>query len=146
MPQYYVSFDMVDAYQRPARKSWYTVDTIADETAALAAAAGLATDLANLTELDILAYTVSQRVVYTDVIVAGANRDEGVTLVLRKVDNYKDDIKVPGPINSIFDSEGRVNLADAAVTAFVSNFLTGGDFVFSDDEQASALLYGSLDK
>jgi len=146
MPQYLVSFEMVDAYQRSARKSWHTVDTLADETEALAAAAALASDLAGLTELDILSYTVSQRVVYTDTVTAGANRDEGVTLTLRKVDNYKDDIKVPGPINSIFDTEGKVNLADAAVTAFVSNFLTGGDFVFSDDEQAIALLYGTLDK
>lgn len=146
MPQYLVTFDMVDAYQRSARKSWHTVDTIADETAALAAAAALATDLANLTELDILAYTISQRVVYTDTVTAGANRDEGVTFTMRKVDNYKDDIKVPGPINSIFDAEGKVIITDAAVAAFVSNFLTGGDFVFSDDEQAIAILYGSLDK
>ena len=146
MPSYLVTFEMVDAYQRSARKSWQTVDTIADETEALAAAAALATDLGNLTELDILAYTVSPRVVYTDVVVPGANRDEGVTFQLRKVDNYKDDIKVPGPINSIFDGEGSVILTDAAVTAFIANFLTGGDFVFSDGEQATALLKGSLDK
>lgn len=146
MPEYLVTFEMVDAYQRSARKSWYTVDTIADETAAIAAAAALATDLGNLTELDILSYTVSRRVVYTDVVVAGANRDEGVTFTLRKVDNYKDNIGVPGPINSIFDANGNVELADAAVTAFIANFLTGGDFVFSDGEQATALLYGTLDK
>lgn len=146
MPAYKVMFEMVDAYQRPARKTFETVDTIADETEALAAAAALATDLANLTMLDILAYTVSRRTVYTDTVDAGANRDAGVTFTLRKSDNYKDDIKVPGPVLGIFDGDGSVDLADAAVTAFIANFLTGGDFTFSDGEQATSLLSGSLDE
>lgn len=146
MPTFSVTFEMVDAYQRPASKSFDTVDTMVDFDAAVAAAAGLATDLANLTELDILAYKVSQRVVYTDTVEAGANRDEGVTFQLRLLDNFKADLKVPGPINSIFNSDGTVILTNAAVTAFISNFLSGGDFTFDDGEQASALLKGSLDK
>lgn len=145
MPTYDVRFEMLDAYNRRASKTFQTVD-LADEAAALAAAAGLATDLANLTELDILAYNVSQRVVYTDTVTAGANRDEGVTFTLRKVDNYNDDLKVPGPINAIFDANGNVDPVNAAVAAFISNFLTGGDFTFSDGEQATALVKGTLDK
>lgn len=146
MPTFSVTFEMVDAYQRPASKRFNTVDTMVDFDAAVAAAAGLATDLGNLTELDILAYSVSQRVVYTDTVVAGANRDEGVTFQLRLLDNFKADLKVPGPINSIFNADGTVILTDAAVTAFIANFLSGGDFTFDDGEQASALLKGSLDK
>jgi len=146
MPEYQVTYEMIDAYNRRTRKTFHTIDTMADETAALAAAAALATDLGNLTELDILAYSVAQRVVYTDTVVAGANKDEGVTFTLRKVDNFNDDIKVPGPINSIFDSNGNVIATDAAVTAFLANFLTGGDFTFSDGEQATALVKGTLDK
>lgn len=146
MPTYTVRYEMVDAYNRRTSKTFETVSTMADETAALAAAAGLATDLANLTELDILAYNVSQRIVYTDSVTAGANKDEGVTFVLRKVDNYNDDIKVPGPINSIFDANGNADLADAAVSAFLSNFLSGGDFTFSDGEQATEAIKGTLDK
>jgi len=146
MPEYQVTYEMIDAYNRRTRKTFHTVATMADETAALAAAAALATDLGNLTELDILAYSVAQRVVYTDTVVAGANKDEGVTFTLRKVDNFNDDIKVPGPINSIFDGNGNVIATDAAVTAFLANFLTGGDFTFSDGEQAQALVKGTLDK
>lgn len=146
MPTYTVRYEMVDAYNRRTSKTFETVSTMADETAALAAAAGLATDLANLTELDILAYNVSQRIVYTDSVTAGANKDEGVTFVLRKVDNYNDDIKVPGPINSIFDANGNADLTDAAVSAFLSNFLAGGDFTFSDGEQATEAIKGTLDK
>jgi len=146
MPVYTTSFELVDAYGRPASKSWETVATMADETAALAAAAALAADVANLTELEILAYKVSQRVVYTDSVDAGANRDEGVTFQMRKIDNFLGNIKVPGPINAIFNLDGTVDLTNAAVAAFISNFLSGGDFTFDDGEQASAVVKGSLDK
>lgn len=146
MPEYSVTFEMLDAYNRRTRKTYHTVSTMADETAALAAAAGLATDLANLSELDILAYTVGQRIVYTDTVDAGANKDEGLTLTIRKVDNFNDDLKVPGPINSIFDANGNADLTDAAVSAFVANFLTGGDFTFSDGEQGTIAVKGVLDK
>lgn len=146
MPTYKVTFEMVDAYGRAASKTFETVSSMADETAALAAAASLATALANLTELDILAYSVGQRIVYTDTADAGANRDEGVTFTLRKADNYKAPIKVPGPVNSIFDIAGNVDLTDGIVTAFINNFLTGASFTFSDGEQASAVVSGTLDK
>lgn len=146
MPIYNVTYEMVDDYGRKTTKRFETIATMADHPAAVAAAAALATDLANLTELDILAYSVSQRIVYTDTVVSGANKDEGVTLVLRKEDNFNGVIKVPGPINSIFNTDGTVDLTDAAVTAFVSNFLSSADFTFSDGEQATVLLSGSLDK
>jgi len=93
-----------------------------------------------------LAYKVSQRVVYTDSVDAGANRDEGVTFQMRKIDNFLGNIKVPGPINAIFNLDGTVDLTNAAVAAFISNFLSGGDFTFDDGEQASAVVKGSLDK
>lgn len=146
MPQFSVSFDMVDAYGRTARKVYETSATMADFDAASAAAAALATDLAAITEAEILSYTVASRSIYNDTVTTGGNRDEGVTLVLRKEDNFKGILKVPAPINAIFDSQGNVDITNAAVTAFVSNFLTGADFVFSDGEQASALISGKLDK
>lgn len=146
MPSYEVVYSMEDAYGRPTTKTFQSVDTLADETAALAAAAGLATDLANLTEAVILSYSVKQRVPYTDSVDPGANKDEGVTFSIRKVDNFKDVIKVPAPINAIFNADGTVDLTNAAVTAFISNFLVGGDFTFSDGEQGSALLSGKLDE
>jgi len=146
MPQYSVSYDLVDAYGRPARKTFETKSTMADFTAAAAAAAALAGDLAGLTEAEILSYTVSLRTTYNDTVTTGANKDEGLTLVLRKEDNFKGILKVPAPINAVFDGQGNADITDAAITAFVSNFLTGADFVFSDGEQASVLLSGRLDK
>lgn len=145
MPAYSVMFELIDDYNRKTRKTFETVPTTADEAAAQAAAAALATDLGNITEARILAYTVARRTVYTDSVTTGANRDEGAILSLRKEDNYLDAIRVPAPINAIFNADGTVDLANGAVTAFVANFLTGGDFTFSDGEQASELVSGYLE-
>ena len=87
MPEFLVTYELVDDYNRPARKTFATVATTADFPAAAAAAAALFTDLAVLTELRVLAYSVAQRIVVTDAATAGANRDEGVTLTLLKPDN-----------------------------------------------------------
>lgn len=139
-----VSINYVDAENRPGSKMFEGV--AADFTAASAAAADLVQDFAGLCAARVLSYSVSIRTVYTDVVDTGANRDEGITLVLLKTDNYKGVLKVPAPISGITDGNGNVDVADAAVTAFVSNFLTGAPFRFSDGEQGSELLSGKLDK
>ena len=145
MPAYTVSYELVDDYNRRTSKTFVTVDTVVDEAAALALAATMAANLAGLSEARILSYTVSQRIVYTDTVTTGANKDEGVTFSMLKEDNYRDNIRVPAPINSIFDANGNADLADAAVTAFVNQFLAGADWTFSDGEQATEVLNGTLD-
>lgn len=145
MPEFQVYVEMIDSQNRKTSKEFTTVDTMADAAAATTAAAGLLTDLGNLTGLRILAYTVKQRIVYTDIVDAGSNIDEGITLSMEKEDNQLGIIKVPGPINTIYDGDGNVDVLDAAVAAFVSNFLTGGDFTFSDGEQANEIVRGKLD-
>lgn len=146
MPEFLVMYELEDAYHRKTRKTFATVDDMADFDAAVTAAGDLAADIAGLSELDVLAYTVSQRTPYTDTVTAGANKDEGVTFTMRKADNRNDDIKVPGPINAIFNSQGQADMANAAVTAFLANFLVGGDFTFSDGEQATEAVKGTLDE
>ena len=146
MPAYTIRVELVDAFQRDGSKVYETITSIVDEAAAVAAAELLMTDLAALTEMDILAYTVSRRVVYTDSVTGGANRDEGLTAVLRKVDNHKGTIKVPAPIDSVFNLDGTLDLTDTIVTDFFGNFLTTGQWTFSDGEQASSLVSGRLDE
>lgn len=150
MPEFQVTYELVDDYNRSGRKTFLTASSTADFAAAAAAAAALAVDVAVLTEMRILAYSVSQRIAYTDAVTAGANRDEGVTFTLRKPDNLKDDIKIPAPINSIFDELGNVITSPslpAAVSDFLDNFADGtGSFTFSDGEQWSEFVKGVLDK
>ena len=144
MPVYTAFYQMEDSYGRVTSKTFESVD-LADEATALTSAAGLADDLSALSEIRVLAYTVGRRVVYTDVNDTGSNKDTGVTFTMRKEDNYKAPIKVPGPVPSIFNSDGSVDVTDALVTAFTSNFLVGGDWTFSDGEQATMLVSGVLD-
>jgi len=146
MPKFNVTFELVDAYGRSARKSYETTESMADFSAAATAAAALAADLAGITEAEVLSYVISHRSTYSDSVTVGANRDEGATLVLRKEDNFKGVLRVPAPINAIFDAQGNVDITNSAVTNFVANFLSGADFVFSDGEQATAILSGKLDK
>lgn len=141
---YVVTINYVDGENRGGSKSFEGVS--ADFAAASTAAAGLVEDFAGLCAARVLSYSVSVRTVYNDTTDAGANRDEGITLVLLKTDNYKGVLKVPAPISGITDGNGNVDITDAAVSAFVSNFLTGAAFRFSDGEQGSELLSGKLDK
>jgi hypothetical protein len=138
-----VTFSLVDAYGRAASKRFDI--NAASHGDAVTAAGAFATDLAGITELRILSYVVGERVTYTDTVDAGANRDEGVTLSVRTADNEKAVIKVPGPVNSIFNTDGSVDTTDGAVTAFVANYLAGTVLV-DDGETVTELIGGRLDK
>lgn len=139
-----VTIAYVDAENRPGTKVFS--GTAADYPAAAAAAAALTADFAGISAARVLSYSVSVRTVYTDTVDVGANRDEGITLVLLKTDNFKGILKVPAPVTGLTDGNGNVDITNAAVTGFVSNFLTSAPFTFSDGEQASELLSGRLDK
>jgi hypothetical protein len=138
-----------DDYGRQTRKRYELapitdVDVGAEYILARAIAAGLMTDLGGISEARILSWELSERVAYSDTVTTGANVDEGLTLVVRKADNFKAILKVPAPINSIFDAQGNVDILDAAVTAYHANFVT--DVTLSDGELSAELLSGRLDK
>lgn len=150
MPSYGMYIEMVDDYNRPTSKKFYSVSTMADYAAAAASAAAFVVDLAVLTEARILAYTLSERIPFTDAATTGANKDEGVTFTLRLPDNTKDSLAVPAPINAIFDANGAVitePTLPAAVSDFLANFADGtGDWTFSDGEQYTEFVKGVLDQ
>lgn len=142
MAEFGLRVAMVDAYQRPVSRT-YTVEAI-DHATALAAAGTFMSDLANITEARILWYTIADETVYSDAVTAGANRDEGATMVVRKADNKLATFNVPAPINAIFDADGTVDLTDTAVTALMAHFLSGV-FRVSDHEVVAELVSGRLD-
>ncbi len=148
MPEYNVGMELVDDYGRNRSMKFQTISSMATHIAAVTAVAGLVTDLEALTELRVVAYTVALRTIESDTVTAGANKDEGITLSVRKEDGFKSVLKVPGPLNSVINADGSVDIADALVTNYYNNFETGGgEFTFSDGEQAESggLISGRLD-
>jgi hypothetical protein len=143
---------MVDDYNRTASKEFEMLPAVVTLTAAETAAAALAAAIAALSELRVLAYTISQRYVFTDAVTPGGNRDEGITITMRKVDLMKGSLKLPGPINSVFDENGMVITSPAIPTAvqdFIDQFEYLGAtaaFTFSDGEQWTEFVSGTLDK
>lgn len=146
-----MSIQFEDAYGRIGSKRVETeVITGADVGAEFLEARGTAVTLIAafeaLSEAQVLSWSLGEKVVASDSVVAGANLDEGITLVLRKLDNAKGIIKVPAPLNSVLNADGTVDILDALVTAYTDHFEVGGGFTFSDGENQDALLSGRLDR
>ena len=145
MPIFNLSIRLRDAFGREGRKSFQVED--ATFGGALTASGAFLTDLAALTMMQVLEYSLAQAVDYTDTVTANANRDEGVTfsVSIAGAPGKKAVTKLFAPEKGIFNADGTVDLADAAVTAYFTHFLSG--FVkVSDGEQVGALLSGRLDK
>ena len=145
MPEYIVTLELQDAQGRRGRKRYLTQSGTVDHVAAVTAAVSLAVDFTALSELEILAHTVSLRTIYADSPVAGANIDEGATFSLNKTDNYKASHKIPGPVAAVRNTDGTIDITNALVTDYFDNFLVTGDFTVSDGEIIDGILGGTLD-
>lgn len=150
MTVFTLAVTMRDAYGRIARKRYETEDIVGvDVGAEYLTAQGFATTLlaalANLTEADVLYYNLGREVTYTDTADAGANKDEGITILGQKLDNKLVVIKVPAPVNSVINVDGTVDITDALVTAYTNHFNVSGGFTLSDGENINALISGRLD-
>jgi len=144
MPTYVVRYTLVDSEGREGTKTFET-QNLADYAAALVAADALADDLAVVSGAEILRYSISEILTYVDAVTAGSNKDEGVTLVVRKTDSMRDVIRIPAPTKTYLDGSGNVDITDAGVLSYFDNFTSSGDFLFSDGELAVTLLSGKLD-
>lgn len=143
MPLFDVTYKLVDDHNGETHKTW-AVDEL-DHATAVISAADMATKLAALTELRILQHTVKEIVADSDSVTVGANVDEGATFSVRKPNNKKDTIKVPGPMHSIRNADRTLDITSALVTDFINLFITG-NWTFSQGEVVSELLGGTLDK
>lgn len=142
MPSFPTVVSLIDAYNRPVKKSFEIF--AADHAAAKLVAATVMTAFANITESRILYYTISEKVVFSDTVTVGANRDEGATVSVLTTDNGKATIAFPSPINTIFDGNGNIDLTNATFTAFMAPFLDG-DVLVDDGETVAEIVSGSLD-
>lgn len=145
MTQFFVNVLMQDAYGKGRRtRRRYELDVV-DYAGAVARAGTLVTALAAITECNILNYTISNIVPFADAVTAGANIDAGVTLSWDLGAGKQAASQVPSPEAAILDGYGNVDLTNAAVLAFESEY-TSGEVLISDGETALDLLAGKLDK
>lgn len=144
MPNYNSTITLEDAYSRVYTMRVETSNVL-DAAAAKTVIDAFLVDLAAFSELQILAYTVSERFVYTDAIVAGANKDEGATFVARKEDAYKAIQRVPGPVAAVRNSDGTIDLSNALTADLLANWTVDPGLLISDGEVVSAWLKGTLD-
>lgn len=77
---------------------------------------------------------------------ANSNIDVGATLhtVLASARGYG--LKVPGIKYSLVAADGRVDVADAAILAYLAMFEAAGHWQVSDGEKIVSVNYGELDK
>lgn len=140
-----------DAYSRQTTRSYETEDISgADKGAEFLTARGYAatliTAIEGLSDANVLSWTLGERVVNADSVSGNANVDEGLTLVLRKTDNYKGVLKIPAPVMTVFNPDETADITDPLITAFTDHFVAGNGFTFSDGENQTALVKGRLDK
>ena len=118
-----------------------------DFSAAEVVASSFVDDYVPVTECRVLKYSISQDTPFVGVVVAGANVDAGLTLVweLAPGAGKLANTKVPAPPLNLFDTDAKLDIFDARIVAFQSNFLAGSIYV-SDLELVDNLKSGRLDK
>lgn len=151
MTVFTLNVTMVDDYGRTTRKQFKSEDISgadlgAEYIVANTDAGTLTTALAALSECAILYYNLGREVTSGDTVTTGANIDEGLTAIGRKLNNKLTVMKVPGPVNSVFNPDGTLDILDAVVTAYTDHFKVGGGFTVSDGENITDLVSGRLDK
>lgn len=122
----------------------------ADDAAARASGAAMATDLAAITNCAIESYFTYQEFVEDAFSLPAGAEIENQALLQLSIDGEPTKtatVRVPAPVDGIFAAASGPNFdvvdtTDADLTAFVANFTTEALFYVSDGEQADALLGG----
>jgi len=143
MPDYKVTLSMRDAYARETTRS--AIINATDPVAADVAVGLWVTDLQASTELQIFKSVIAVESLYAGAPAAGANKDEGMTLSVLLVDGVKKaSIQIPGPVQSIRNPDGTIDLTDPIMTDLLVNY-TNGNIRISDGEVVGSYIKGTLD-
>jgi hypothetical protein len=141
-----VSVTLVDSFGRTTTKRFESeAATVANAQTYTDA---LLTALAAVSDLGQVKAVYEYPLVITTPVAAQANAnvDTGATLhtVLASAKGYA--LKIPGVKLSMIEADGRVDIADEAVIAYVASFLAAGHWNVSDGEHIVSLAGGELDK
>jgi len=146
MPQ--LSLTLVDSFNRTTKKL-IEVETQADLATYLGLAQGIVDDLEDVTDLGVSRVDLILDAAGTGfAATAGSNIDTGGTIqgYVASGNGKKASTKIPGVKLSLVDADGDLDLADAALAAWLDNFETAGACRLSDGETIDAWIGGHLDK
>ena len=140
------SIIFLDGFNRKTSRT-YGIEAI-DYAAAQAAMAGLVVVTLPILEAGIVKTRVWQDVDVATVVVPGANKDAGLTMIWELTPLGSEKLaasKLPAPVDDIFDANGNLDLNDSGVIAYRA-VMIGGEILISDGEVPADLKKGSLDK
>lgn len=142
-----VRFTLLDSYGRP--RGWElttTATTIADALTNVTSFVALFDDVSDAGLKEIAISTRDSGDAYA--AVAGSNKDVGATLNATVADGYDFPLAIPMIKSSMIVAGGAVNLSDAAMTAFLAQFLSGGAWRLNNrtPTAVTAFNYGTLDE
>jgi len=138
------SVSLVDGYNRYASKRWEGLATVL--ATAVTNASGLLADFLAVTDLGTTMETFTSQVATSNAATAGANVDAGATLHCRLDNGKAYALKIPAIKPALVNPDGSIDIAAAAITDFVANFETGGQYRVSEGNYITAILYGELDR
>jgi len=145
MPLYATNFVFEDEQGRTTARDILFI--VADETALLAAAALMETDLQAMTQCGIQKYTYRREVGVSNAPGAGSNIDPGATFRFNSALPIAASVKVPDPVEAIKDGQGGIDLANGLVTAWFANYNPGDCVInITNPTQPDAMVQGTLDK
>lgn len=152
---YVVTFGLKDVGNGVTTRSYRADPGVNTEALAVAAATALRTDVAAVTKLNIISYSISHEFVEDTV---GAPIDESaelenraiVTVPIAGIPNKNATFDIPAPVNAIMGAAGtggfnEVDMADPLLDAFLTNFRNvlnttthTGEWTISDGEHIAA--------
>ena len=138
-----VGIEFVDDYGRTTTRRFSVTDALVAD--ALTSVGGLITDFLDVSDMGTMKHDIAVRTVASNAATAGANKDVGGTIhcVLNNAKLYP--LKIPSIKATMLNPDGSIKLDDAAIIAYVANFLTGGKFRVSEGNYVVSMSYGELD-
>lgn len=116
----------------------------------LVVAAALATDLAAVSECQVIKATMLVEVPGAPfgAVGAAAYVDKGCTITgwVDGVPGKKASVKIPSPESTFVDTDGTIKIGEALMVTFLAHFLDGGDALLSDGEDIDSWIGGKVDK
>lgn len=145
MPIYATTFQFEDEEGRSTSRE--VLFNVADETALLAAAALMETDLQAMSQCGIQSYTYRRAVDVSNTPGAGSNIDPGATFRFNSALPISPTVKIPDPVEAVKDGQGGIDLSDALTIAWFANYNPGDCVVnITNPTQPSSIDKGTLDK